>query len=158
MWCTSTTSCSFNAVSSKVKYVNGGLDKASNAIIDCSSSKGRTGFTYGCSSAKAKIGYYLTYSNTLLIQCTSPSNCVEFTPTVNYYDNADSTEGSNTIINCAQTSQMITCAAEATNSGFYMSSVPNVLIRCKSGSKCKTVVVKNGIFRGALKNFTNGSK
>ncbi|OUM66252.1 hypothetical protein PIROE2DRAFT_6596, partial [Piromyces sp. E2] len=137
--CTSTTSCSFNAVSSKVKYVNGGLDKASNAIIDCSSSKGRTGFTYGCSSAKAKIGYYLTYSNTLLIQCTSPSNCVEFTPTVNYYDNADSTEGSNTIINCAQTSQMITCAAEATNSGFYMSSVPNVLIRCKSGSKCKTV-------------------
>ncbi|OUM68884.1 hypothetical protein PIROE2DRAFT_3258 [Piromyces sp. E2] len=158
--CTSTTSCTYNTVSSKVKYVNAGSDKASNAIIECSSTKGKNGFTYGygCSSDKAKIGYYLTYSNTLLIQCTSPSNCVEFTPTVNYYDNADSTEGSSNIINCTQTSQVITCATEATNNGFYMSSVPNVLIRCKSGSKCRTVVVKNGIFRGALKNFTNGSK
>jgi len=148
--CTSTTSCTFNAIKSKVKYVNAGSNKSSNAIIDCSKN--------GCSSVKAKIGYYMTYSSNLLIQCTSPSSCVEFTPTVNYYDNADSSEGSNTIINCVQSSQVITCAPEQTNNGFYMSSSPNVLIRCKSGSKCKTVTVKNGIFRGALKGLTGGSK
>jgi len=148
--CTSTTSCNFSSVKSRVKYVNSGSNKASNAIIDCDKKS--------CSAVKAKIGYYMTYSNTLLIQCTSPSSCVEFTPTVNYYDNADSTEGSNTIINCVQTSQLITCAPEQTNNGFYMSSVPNVLIRCKSGSKCKTVTVKNGIFRGALKGLTGSSK
>ena len=106
---------------------------------------------------KANIGYYLTYTSTLLIQCTSPSNCVEFTPTVNYYDNADSTESSNTIINCVQNSQVVTCAPEATNNGFYMSSSPNVLIRCKSGNQCKTVKVKNGIFRGAIKALTGRS-
>jgi len=148
--CTSTTSCNFNEVKNKVKYVNAGSNKSSNAIIDCSKN--------GCSAVKAKIGYYMTYSSNLLIQCTSPSSCVEFTPTVNYYDNADSSEGSNTIINCVQSSQVITCATEQTNNGFYMSSIPNVLIRCKSGSKCKTVVVKNGIFRGALKGLTGGSK
>jgi len=93
-----------------------------------------------------------------LIQCTSSSNCVEFTPTVNYYDNADSSEGNNTIINCEQSSQVINCSIEQTNSGFYMSSIPNVLIRCKSGSKCRTITVKNGIFRGALKGLTGGSK
>jgi len=148
--CTSTTSCTFNAIKNKVKYVNAGSNKASNAIIECSKNS--------CSASKAKIGYYMTYSSNLLIQCTSPSSCVEFTPTVNYYDNADSSEGSNTIINCVQTSQVITCAPEATNNGFYMSSIPNVLIRCKSGSKCKTVTVKNGIFRGALKGLSGSSK
>jgi len=149
--CTSTTSCTFNAVKNKSKYVNAGSNKTSLAIIECSKNG-------GCSAVKAKIGYYMTNSSSMLIQCTSPSNCVEYTPTVNYYDNADSSEGSNTIINCAQTSQVITCALEQTNNGFYMSSVPNVLIRCKSGSKCKTVTVKNGIFRGALKGLTGGSK
>ncbi|OUM69832.1 hypothetical protein PIROE2DRAFT_2265, partial [Piromyces sp. E2] len=148
--CTSTTACTYNASKSKVKYVNAGANKISNAIIECNKN--------GCTAVKAKIGYYLTYSSSLLIQCTSPSSCAEFTPTVNYYDNADSTEGSNTIINCTQTSQVITCATEQTNNGFYMSSIPNILIRCKSGSKCKTVVVKNGIFRGAIKGLTGGSK
>ena len=148
--CTSTTSCNYNDVKSKVKYVNSGANKSSHAIIGCDKS--------GCSATKAKIGYYMTYSSNLLIQCTSPGSCVEFTPTVNYYDNADSSEGSNTIINCVQSSQVITCATEQTNNRFYMSSSPNVLIRCKSGSKCKTVVVKNGIFRGALKGLTGGSK
>ena len=148
--CTSTTSCTFTAAKTKVKYVNSGSNKSSNAIISCSKN--------GCSAVKANIGYYLTYSSTLLIQCTSPSSCVEFTPTVNYYDNADTSESSNSIINCVQSSQVINCALEATNNGFYMSSAPNVLIRCKSGSKCKTVTVKNGIFRGAIKGLLGGSK
>ncbi|OUM56697.1 hypothetical protein PIROE2DRAFT_18576, partial [Piromyces sp. E2] len=146
--CTSSTSCNYSKARTKVKYVNAGSNKTSNAIISCAKNT--------CSAIKANIGYYLTYTSTLLIQCTSPSSCVEFTPTVNYYDNADSTESSNTIINCVQSSQVVTCAPEATNNGFYMSSAPNVLIRCKPGSKCKTVKVKNGIFRGAIKALSSG--
>ncbi|ORX42353.1 scaffoldin [Piromyces finnis] len=148
--CTSSTSCVYADSKSKVKYVNAGSNKSSNAIISCTKDS--------CVSTKANTGYYLTYTSTLLIQCTNPSNCVEFTPSVNYYDNADSSESSNTIINCVQNSQVITCSTEATNSGFYISSTPNVLIRCKSGNKCKTVTVKNGIFRGAIKSNTSGSK
>ena len=148
--CTSSSSCAYSKSKSKVKYVNAGSDKSSNAIISCTRS--------GCSSMKANIGYYLTYSNSLLIQCTSSSSCTEFTPTVNYYDNADSSESSNSIINCTQNSQVVSCGLEATNNGFYMSSVPNILIRCKFGSKCKTVTVKNGIFRGAIKGLLGGSK
>ena len=149
--CTSSTSCTYNQVKTKVKYVNAGSDKMNYGIIECNKNT-------GCYVAKAKIGYYLTHSSNLLIQCNSPSSCTEFTPTVNYYDNADSSESNSSIINCVQNSQVITCAAEATNNGFYMSSQPNVLIRCKAGSKCKTITVKNGIFRGAIKGLTGGSK
>jgi len=149
--CTSSTTCTFSQIKSKVKYVNSGSDKTSNAIIECTK-------TNGCSVSKAKTGYYLTYTSTLLIQCTSPTSCTEFTPTVNYYDNADSSESSSTIINCVQNSSVVTCATEATNNGFYMSSLSNVLIRCKAGSKCKTITVKNGIFRGALKGLTSNSR
>ncbi|KAG4100400.1 hypothetical protein H8356DRAFT_1036090 [Neocallimastix lanati (nom. inval.)] len=144
--CTTATSYSYSQVKNKVKYVNAGFDKRNNAIIECKGGK--------CSVAKAKSGYYLTHTSTLLIQCTSPTSCAEFTPTVNYYDNADSSESSNTIINCVQNSNVVTCSSEATNNGFYMSSLSNVLIRCKAGHKCKTITVKNGIFRGALKGLT----
>jgi len=148
--CTTATSCSYSQVKNKVKYVNAGFDKRNNAIIECKGGK--------CSVAKAKSGYYLTHTSTLLIQCTSPTSCAEFTPTVNYYDNADSSESSNTIINCVQNSNVVTCSSEATNNGFYMSSLSNVLIRCKAGHKCKTITVKNGIFRGALKGLTSNKR
>jgi len=148
--CTSATSCTYNIIKNKVKFVNAGYDKRNNAIIDCNRGK--------CGVAKAKSGYYLTHTSTLLIQCTSPTSCAEFTPTVNYYDNADSSESSNTIINCVQNSNVVTCSSEATNNGFYLSSLSNVLIRCKSGQKCKTIVVKNGIFRGAFKGLTSNKR
>jgi len=148
--CTTTTSCTYSQVKNKVKYVNAGFDKRNNAIIECKGGK--------CNVAKAKSGYYLTHTSTLLIQCTSPTTCAEFTPTVNYYDNADSSESSNTIINCIQNSNVVTCSSEATNNGFYMSSLSNVLIRCKAGHKCKTITVKNGIFRGALKGLTSSKR
>jgi len=148
--CTTATSCTYSQVKNKVKYVNAGFDKRNNAIIECKGGK--------CSVAKAKSGYYLTHTSTLLIQCTSPTTCAEFTPTVNYYDNADSSESNNTIINCVQNSNVVTCSSEATNNGFYMSSLSNVLIRCKAGHKCKTIVVKNGIFRGALKGLTSNKR
>jgi len=147
--CTSSTSCNYSKSKSKVKYVNAGYNKSSSAIISCAKNS--------CSAVKAEIGYYLTYINTLLIYCSSPSNCVEFTPTVNYFENADSTESSSTIINCDQNSQVITCALEATGNGFYLSSSPNELILCKSGNKCKTVKVKNGIFSSAVKTQSTTS-
>jgi len=145
--CSSPTSCKYSQVKNKVKFVNAGFDKRNNAIIECKNN--------GCAVAKAKSGYYLTHTSTLLIQCTSPTSCAEFTPTANYYDNADSSESSNTIINCVQNGNIVTCATEATNNGFYLSSLPNVLIRCRSYFKCKTITIKNGIFRGAVKGLTS---
>ncbi|ORX80296.1 scaffoldin [Anaeromyces robustus] len=148
--CTSATACTYYPSKSKVKYVNSGSNKSSYAIISCTKNG-------GCSAAKAKTGYYLTYVSTLLIYCSSSSTCSEFTPTVNYYANADSSESNKTIINCVQNSQVVTCAAEATGDGYYPSSVPNVLIRCKSDTDCKTVVVVTGIFRAAIKDTSSSS-
>ena len=75
--------------------MNSGSDKTLNAIIDCNKNY--------CFSNKAMIDWLLHD----LIQCTSPSSCIEFTPTINYCDNVDSSERINTIINCVQTSQSL---------------------------------------------------
>jgi len=151
--CTSATACAYYPAKSKVKYVNAGFNKSTYAIISCTKSG-------GCVASKAKKGYYLTYVSTLLIQCTSPSSCTEYVPTVNYYFNADFSESSNTIINCVQNSQVVTCAVEATNTGCYMSSVSNVLICYKPGSGCNRITVKNGYYKSATKGLSsnNGSK
>ncbi|ORX80799.1 scaffoldin [Anaeromyces robustus] len=148
--CTSATACTYYPSKSKVKYVNAGSNKSSYAIISCTKNG-------GCSAAKAKTGYYLTYVSTLLIYCSSSSTCVEYTPTVNYYANADSSESNKSIINCVQNSQVVTCAAEATGDGYYPTSTPNVLIRCKSDTDCKTIVVVTGIFRAAITTSDNSS-
>jgi len=151
IYCSSANTCVYNQIKSEVKFVNAGIDKTSYAIISCNRIS-------GCGSAKANEGYYMTYTSTRLIHCTSSSTCAEFVPTVNYYNNADSTDSTSTIIHCIQNNQVVTCNAEATNTGFYISSTPDILIRCRIGSKCKTVRVKNGIFRGALKNTKKGAK
>ncbi|ORX36986.1 hypothetical protein BCR32DRAFT_288590, partial [Anaeromyces robustus] len=148
--CTSATACTYYPSKSKVKYVNAGSNKSSYAIISCTKNG-------GCSAAKAKTGYYLTYVSTLLIYCSSSSTCSEFTPTVNYYANADSSESNKSIINCVQNSQVVTCAAEATGDGYYPTNTPNVLIRCKSDTDCKTIVVVTGIFRAAIKDIGSSS-
>ncbi|ORX65229.1 scaffoldin [Anaeromyces robustus] len=148
--CTSATACTYYPSKSKVKYVNAGSNKSSYAIISCTKNG-------GCSAAKAKTGFYLTYVSTLLIHCSSSSTCVEYTPTVNYYANADSSENNKSIINCVQNSQVVTCAAEATGDGYYPTSTPNVLIRCKSDTDCKTIVVVTGIFRAAITTSDNSS-
>jgi len=148
--CVSATSCSYLQVKSKVKYVNAGSDKNTNALIECNKDN-------GCSLTKAKIGYYLTHTSSLLIYCSSTTSCSEITPTVNYFDNADSSESNPTIINCIQNSNVVTCGTEASNNGFYLSGATNILIRCKNGSNCKSIAVKNGLFRGALKNLNANS-
>eukprot|EP00833_Pecoramyces_ruminatium_P010082 jgi/Orpsp1_1/1184114/evm.model.c7180000088062.2 len=53
--CASSTSCTYSQVKSKVKNVNAGSDKMAYAIIECTK-------TNGCSVAKARTGYYLTYT------------------------------------------------------------------------------------------------
>ncbi|KAG4085849.1 hypothetical protein H8356DRAFT_963727, partial [Neocallimastix lanati (nom. inval.)] len=148
--CFTATSCIYSQVKNNINYVNAGSDKNNSALIKCKKGK--------CTVAKAKSGYFFTHTSTLLIHCTSPTSCVEITPTVNYYENADSSESSNTIINCVQNRKIVTCASETINNGFYMSSSSNALIHCNSGSKCKTKIINNGIFRGAFKSRTSNSK
>ncbi|ORX49589.1 scaffoldin [Piromyces finnis] len=149
--CSSETSCTFNKAKSTMKYLNNGTNKANQAIIECSEKK-------GCTTIKSRTGYYLTYSSNLLIDCSNPSNCIEITPSPNYYDNADATGGNDSMINCEEAGGNVNCKIEAGNEGFYLSNNSNVLIRCKNGDKCKSTVIKNGLFRGALKAKEGNAK
>jgi len=147
--CTSPTTCVYSQVRSNVKYVNVGADKIIYPIIECDKHK-------GCSAIRANVGYYLTYSNAVLIHCPNLRECEEIVPTVNYYENADAKGMGDGLINCVENGSVVSCAFEPSNNGFYISSVSNVLIRCTTGSKCHSFTVRNGIFRGALRGLTGG--
>ena len=142
--CSSQTSCFFINGKLDTKYLNAGFNKVSHALIECSKKK-------GCSTVKAKSGNYLTYTSSLLIDCRNPNSCFEFTPIPDHYDNADASGGKNSMINCEENGSSVICKAEAGNEGFYISKTTNTLIRCKSGSKCRSEEIKNGYFRGAFK-------
>jgi len=147
--CTTPNSCAFIQVKRNIKYVNAGIDKMNYPIIECSKHK-------GCTVVKGKVGYYMTHSSSVLIHCVSPRLCEEITPIVNYYDNADADGSGDGLINCVENGSSVSCEVEASNNGFYVSSTPGMLIRCREGSKCRSVTVKNGIFRGALRALLGG--
>ncbi|MBE6494091.1 MAG: hypothetical protein E7Z84_05745 [Methanosphaera stadtmanae] len=145
--CSSPSSCNFSQVKNNIKYPNSGLSKKSNPIINCTSK--------GCSVTKGRNGYFLTYVPSLLIHCYSASNCELMEPAVSYYDNAEASDTNNSIINCEEIGSSINCSEEVTNNGFYISSTPNVIIRCRDKDSCKKVHVNNGIFHGALKGLNS---
>jgi len=149
--CKTSTSCIYSPVNYDVKLLNAGFDNTINPIIECVGG-------VGCFTTRAKTGHYLTYTNTLLIQCTHPKSCTEIKPTVNYYDDADSSDSRNTIINCSRNRDIVSCNVEATNEGFYTSSESNILINCKAESKCTSLKVRNGFFKSALKVFFHNTK
>jgi len=149
--CSSPNYCTFKRIRTKMKFANSGSNKSAYGIISCTSDK-------GCVVAKAEAGYYLTYTNTILIECTSSTSCSEITPTVNYYNNADSQDGIPSIINCIQSRQDVICTLEETNRGYYITSSPKHLIHCRHGKKCKYINGENGIYRESLKKITSSSK
>jgi len=149
--CSSSNYCTFKRIRSKMKFVNSGSNKSAYGIISCTYSK-------GCAVARAEVGYYLTYTNTLLIECTSSVSCNEIIPTVNYYSNADTDDSESSIINCVQSRQDIICTLEETNRGYYITSSPKHLIHCNPGKKCKYINGENGIYRESLKKITSSSK
>ncbi|ORX41823.1 scaffoldin [Piromyces finnis] len=153
IYCNGQNSCSFTEISSqkKIIYVNAGENRDFYPLIECSKQK-------GCKEVKGKVGYYLTYNKERLIQCTSSSLCVEIIPSVNYYNNADSSENSNGLINCTENGNTINCDIEESNTGFYISNNPSVLISCKDNGKCKYISITNGIFRSALRNISDSNK
>jgi hypothetical protein len=148
--CVTEKSCVYNQVNGKVKYLNAGYDKVNNGIIDCKEGK--------CKVARANKGYYLTYTSTRLIYCQSSTSCSEITPNVNFYPNADTSDSTSTIINCIQASTTVTCSAESSKIGFYTTVESNVLIRCREDESCETVIVQDGIFKGAIEDLTAPEK
>ncbi|ORY58328.1 scaffoldin [Neocallimastix californiae] len=148
--CTSETSCTFKKVLSKIKFINSGEKNPKDALIECQKNG-------ECKLAKGKLGHYMTYTSKLLIQCTGQSTCKEITPTPNYYENADSTDEKSTIINCVESGNVVSCTLEVANNGFYSSSKPFIIIRCKNGNKCKPIKVNNGFFVGAVENTISNS-
>jgi hypothetical protein len=100
--CTSSSTCTYYQPTTTVNYINSGFDKSPNILIKCSKIN-------GCISQTANIGYYMTYINTLLLQCISTSYCFEITPSMNSYKNADSTNYSNSTIKCSLVNNVVTC-------------------------------------------------
>jgi len=139
--CSSETSCTLTDAKLDTKYLNAGYDKVSHALIECTKKK-------GCSTKKAKSGNYLTYAENLLIDCNNPTNCFEFTPTANHYNNADVTSEKDRMINCEERGTSVSCKLEAGNDGFYVNN--NKIVRCRNKSICKTVTILNGILHGAI--------
>ena len=144
--CTSNTNCKISSLRYNY-YINSGSDSYVKPIIACSKN------VY-CDTKKAVSGYYLVQeSNNLLINCKTGISCEVEEASIGYYYNSannDNTSGVETIIKC-YSSQLntIICKTEKKNEGFYMSgNENNVLINCM-GSKCKSVIVENGIFRSA---------
>jgi len=146
--CASSTSCNYSKPATSSKYINSGYDSLSRPLIQCTKDN-------GCSSIRAASGYFTGRQSSILIQCTSTTSCSEITPPPGFYENADESSNSNTIIHCEQINELITCAIENMETGFYISNTPNKLIRCKNGSSCSTYIPKNGFFRGAIKKQYN---
>jgi len=140
--CTQKGICNTIQPNKNVKYINSGIDNSLKKIIEYNKK-------YGYTTVKAKAGYYMTYSNNILIECTN-TDCNEIIPIESYYDNADNSQ-KNTIINCIGKDISVTCVIEKTNEGFYTTPNTNTLYHCEN-EKCQYINVKNGIFHMAVKN------
>ncbi|OUM59856.1 hypothetical protein PIROE2DRAFT_14522, partial [Piromyces sp. E2] len=144
--CTSNTNCKISSLRYNY-YINSGADKYVKPIIACSKN-------IYCNTKKVVAGYYLVQeSNNLLINCKTGISCEVEEASVGYYYNSanyNSNSDVETIIRCySSPTNSIICNTEKKNEGFYISgSENNVLINCM-GSKCKSIVVENGIFRSA---------
>jgi len=153
--CSSATSCSVisNVNSSDHYYINNGNDKISKALINC--------YNRVCTTISPSIGNYITDDSSNLIRCDSSINCYIFAASVGFYDYASHSNNGGArkkVIECELKTSII-CEPKEANSGFYVSNTSNVLINCTgNGSKCSTIVAKNGIFRSATTRITSTSR
>ena len=149
--CNSNNECTFMEVHPGVKYLNDGADRNIYPLIECN-------LIDGCFVTQGEPGYYLTYSSSVLIFCRSSTTCFEVRPSEHYYFNAECTEDNNTIINCVEASNVISCSLEDALSGFYLTDEPDLLIHCRLNRRCKPIRVHNGVFRGALKGLVSPNR
>jgi len=110
-----------------IYYLNNGIDKATNPLIQCAENE--------CETIQAKIGYYINTENNNLIYCDQKTRCtkgeINEGQTSKYYLNND--ERSNPLIKCAEGS----CSAIEGSTGYYINSdINSSLIYCSGKSTC----------------------
>jgi len=131
---------------SNVYMINSGFDKMTNRLIYCGSDS--------CSTVVANIGYYLSYDQKGVIQCTSSTKC-NYQPvnTFRYYINAGAINSSKIVIQCHSGK----CSLINPNPGYYITHTPYVLINCTSRSQCTEVNVSEGHYSSAYKGTATTS-
>lgn len=143
--CTSSNKCYNQTVTSFRYFINAGAVATSKIIIQCYSGK--------CSIITPNIGYYITHTSSILINCTSRSQCSEINVSDGYYPSGyKGTAVTKYIIHCLNFGGNISCGLEATSVGLYVSNDSNILVDCDE-NECHTIIATNGIFRSATSSI-----
>ncbi|OUM63187.1 hypothetical protein PIROE2DRAFT_10347 [Piromyces sp. E2] len=139
--CTSSNRCVYQDIPSFRYYVNAGAINSSKVLIQCISKK--------CSAISPNIGYYITHSPSILINCESRSECTEVAVTDGYYSSGyKGSANSRYIIHCVSINGNINCGLETTTTGAYVSNNSNILVLCDE-NKCETIKADIGTYISA---------
>ncbi|ORX45813.1 hypothetical protein BCR36DRAFT_585567 [Piromyces finnis] len=141
IYCSSSTKCSFIAVNSFRYYLNAGANTTSKQIIQC--------YSGNCNAITPTIGYYITYSPSILINCVSRLECAEIPATEGYYFSSyKGTINTKYIIHCINNNDNISCGLEATSKGAYVSNEAKSLVICDE-NECKAIQAGVGVYISA---------
>ncbi|OUM63188.1 hypothetical protein PIROE2DRAFT_10348, partial [Piromyces sp. E2] len=136
IYCTSTVKCSYVAVTNYRYFLNAGVNLSNKHLIYCNS-----GY---CNTITPSVGYYITYSPSILINCVSRSECSEVIVSDGYYPS--SYKGY--IIHCLNNNNNINCGLESTKPGAYISNTSRVLVLCDE-NECITTQAAVGTYISA---------
>ncbi|ORX77215.1 scaffoldin [Anaeromyces robustus] len=140
--CDSSGNCT--SLSPKNVYlINSGYDSSTKKLIRCDSGT--------CMTTEATIGYYLGYDQKSIIQCTSPTKCVQQNVNVfRYFLNNGAINSSKLLIQCNSGK----CSLINPNSGYYLTHSTSILINCISRTQCTEVSVTDGYYTSGYKGTT----
>ena len=139
IYCTSSVKCSYVAVSNFRYFLNAGANLTSKRIIYCNFGS--------CSVITPSVGYYITYSPSILINCVSRSECSEMSVSEGYYPSPYT----GYIIHCLSNNDNVNCGLESTKPGAYVSNESKVLVLCDE-NECKTMQAAVGTYISARTN------
>jgi len=145
--CTSPTKCAYQNVSNFRYYINTGAINTSKILIQC--------YNSNCNIVVPNIGYYITHSPSILINCTSRSQCSEISVSDGYYSSGyKGTPTTKYIIRCINIAGNINCGMEATSVGAYVSNNSNILVICDEND-CNTVEADIGTYISASSTYAS---
>jgi hypothetical protein len=135
------TRCIYQSINNFRYFINAGAVKTSKIIIRC--------YLNSCSIITPNIGYYITHTPNVLINCISRSQCSEENVNEGYYVSGyKGTLTTKYIVHCLNFGGNINCGLEATSPGAYVTNDSNILVDCNE-SECNPIVATNGIYRSA---------
>ncbi|ORX77206.1 scaffoldin [Anaeromyces robustus] len=149
--CTSSTKCTNQTENSFRYFLNADVltSNTLKLLIQCQ---------YGvCNLISPHVGYYITHTSSILINCTSKLHCTELNVSDGYYNSGyKGTISTKYIIHCLNVGGKISCNLEPSNTGLYVSNDSNTLVDCND-DECKPIIVTNGIFRSATTTISSNN-